>query len=228
MIVGTPLLMPPGKIVTFPDQIKTPAELASVVAAVNKLPTPAAGLTYDIVIGASMTLTQTLTVNRPVTFRGTSTSIVLSGSPSVTDGLALTSGAGGSKVRDITFSNFSGNGIKATSPSGLTITGIKVMNSGTGIYLSAVQNSLIGGTAPGAGNVLQNCSREGIYSTGICIGTQLVKNTFPGTTTKINGDGKGIDDVRPAVVRPGEPDVERPQVGVQAGVLDRQDVGRVA
>ena len=192
MIVGTPLLMPPGKIVTFPDQIKTPAELASVVAAVNKLPTPAAGLTYDIVIGASMTLTQTLTVNRPVTFRGTSTSIVLSGSPSVTDGLALTSGAGGSKVRDITFSNFSGNGIKATSPSGLTITGIKVMNSGTGIYLSAVQNSLIGGTAPGAGNVLQNCSREGIYSTGICIGTQLVKNTFPGTTTKINGDGKGI------------------------------------
>ena len=190
-IIGNPLVLG-GKTVSFGGAITTVAELNDVVNAVNSLPV-VPGSTYDILVGASMTLTQTLTVNRPVTFRGTSTSIVLSGSASVTNGLSLTSGAAGSTVRDIAFSSFSGTAVRATSLSGLTISGIKVMNSGTGINLTSVTNSLIGGTATGQGNVLQNCSREGIYATGICTNTQLVKNTFPSTTTKYNvSSSRGI------------------------------------
>jgi hypothetical protein len=190
-IIGNPLVLG-GKSVSFGGAITTVAELNDVVNAVNSLPV-VAGSTYEILVGASMTLTQTLTINRPVTFRGTSTSIVLSGSASVTNGLSLTSGAAGSTVRDIAFSNFSGTAVRATSLSGLTISGINVMNSGTGINLTSVTNSLIGGAATGQGNVLQNCSREGIYATGICTNTQLVKNTFPSTTTKYNvSSSRGI------------------------------------
>jgi len=188
-IIGNPLVLGTN-VISFGGAITTVAELNNVINAVNSLP---GGSTYEILVGASMTLTQTLTINRPVTFRGTSTSIVLSGSPSVTNGLALTSGAAGSTVRDIAFSNFSGTAVRATSLSGLTVAGIKVMNSGTGINLSSVTNSLIGGTASGQGNVLQSCSREGIYATGICTNTQLVKNTFPGTTTRYNvSSSRGI------------------------------------
>ena len=183
-IIGNPLLLAPGQTIQFGGEITTAADLNNVINAVNQLPvTP--GVTYDILVGASMTLTQTLTVTRPVTFRGTSTSIVLSGSPSVTSGLVLAGAAGGSSVRSITFSNFSGDAIRATSVSGLTITGVKAINSGTGIRLSSVTNSTIGGTSAGQGNILQNC-RTGIYATGICTNTKLVKNTFPGTTTKYN------------------------------------------
>jgi hypothetical protein len=183
-IVGNPLLLAPGKTIQFGGAITTVGDLNNVINAVNQLPaTP--GVTYDVLVGASMTLTQTLTVTRPVTFRGTSTSIVLSGSPSVTSGLVLAAGAGGSNVRNITFSNFSADAIRATSVSGLSINGVKSMNSGTGIRLSSVTSSTIGGTAAGQGNVLQNC-RTGIYAAGICTNTKLVKNTFPGTTTKYN------------------------------------------
>ena len=194
-IIGNPLLLAPGQTIQFVGAITTAADLNSVVNAVNQLPA-VAGATYDILVGASMTLTQTLTVNRPVTFRGTSSSIVLSGSPSVTNGLVFTSGAAGSTIRDIAFSSFSGNAIRAQSVSGLTVSGVTVRNSGTGIHLTNVTSSTIGGGLPGQGNVLSNCSREGIYATGICTNTRLVKNTFPGTGTAYNvSSSRGISVV---------------------------------
>ena len=195
LILGNPLLLAPGKSIQFGGAITTAADLASVVSAVNALPV-IPGSTYDILIGASMTLTQTLTVDRPVTFRGTSTSIVLSGSPSVTTGLVLNSGASGSTVRSIAFSTFTGDAVRATSLSGLTVTGVKVMNSGTGIRLTSVTKSTIGGSAAGQGNVFQNCS-VGIFATGVCSNTQLVKNTFPGTRTQYNvSSSRGITVVK--------------------------------
>jgi hypothetical protein len=194
-IIGNPLLLAPGQTIQFVGAITTAADLNSVINAVNQLPA-VAGATYDILVGASMTLTQTLTVNRPVTFRGTSSSIVLSGSPSVTNGLVFTSGAAGSTIRDIAFSSFSGNAIRAQSVSGLTVSGVTVRNSGTGIHLTNVTSSTIGGGLPGQGNVLSNCSREGIYATGICTNTRLVKNTFPGTGTAYNvSSSRGISVV---------------------------------
>jgi hypothetical protein len=190
-IVGNPLLLG-GKTVQFGGSITTPTELAAVVNAVNALPS-VPGSTYEILVGATMTLTQTLTIDRPVTFRGTSSSIVLSGSPSVTNGLVLTSGASGSTVRDIAFSNFTGTAVRAQSLSGLTVSGINVLNSGTGINLTSVSNSLIGGTGAGQGNTFTNNSREGIFATGVCLNTQLVKNSFPGTTTRYNlSSSRGI------------------------------------
>jgi hypothetical protein len=190
-IIGNPLVLG-GKVVSFGGAITSVAELNNVVNAVNSLPV-IPGSPYEILVGASMTLTQTLTISRPVIFRGTSTSVVLSGSPSVTNGLALNVGAVGSRVRDIAFANFSGSAIQATSVSGLSMTGIRVSNSGTGIRLSSVTDSTIGGTETGEGNVLSTCSREGIYATGICTNTRLVKNTFPGTGVPYNvSSSRGI------------------------------------
>ena len=190
-IIGNPLILG-GKTVQFGGAVTTPADLVAVVNAVNLLPS-VPGSTYEILVGATMTLPQTLTIDRPVTFSGTSSSIVLSGSPSVTNGLVLTSGATGSTVRDIAFSNFTGTAVRAQSLSGLTISGINVFNSGTGINLTSVTDSLVGGTGAGQGNTLTNCSREGIYATGVCLNTQLVKNSFPGTTTKYNlASSRGI------------------------------------
>jgi hypothetical protein len=190
LIIGNPLVLG-GKTVQFAT-VTTPAELVGAVNAVNLLPS-VPGSTYEIIVGATMTLTQTLTIDRPVTFRGTSSSIVLSGSPSVTSGLVLTSGASGSTVRDIAFSNFTGTAVRATSLSGLTISGINVLNSGTGVSLSSVTNSLVGGTGAGQGNTFTNNSREGIFASGVCVNTQLVKNSFPGTTTKYNlSSSRGI------------------------------------
>ena len=190
LIIGNPLVLG-GKTVQFAT-VTTPAELVGAVNAVNLLPS-VPGSTYEILVGATMTLTQTLTIDRPLTFRGTSSSIVLSGSPTVTNGLVLTSGASGSTVRDIAFSNFTGTAVRATSLSGLTISGINVLNSGTGVSLSSVTNSLVGGTGAGQGNTFTNNSREGIFATGVCLNTQLVKNSFPGTTTKYNlSSSRGI------------------------------------
>ena len=190
-IIGNPLVLG-GKTVQFGGAVTTPADLVAVVNAVNLLPS-VPGSTYEILVGATMTLPQTLTIDRPVTFRGTSSGIVLSGSPSVTNGLVLTSGATGSTVRDIAFSNFTGTAVRAQSLSGLAISGINVFNSGTGINLTSVTDSLVGGTGAGQGNTLTNCSREGIYATGVCLNTQLVKNSFPGTTAKYNlASSRGI------------------------------------
>lgn len=190
-IIGNPLVLG-DKVVSFGGAITSVAELNNVVNSVNSLPV-IPGSPYEILVGASMTLTQTLTISRPVIFRGTSTSVVLSGSPSVTNGLALNAGAVGSRVRDIAFANFSGSAIQATSVSGLSMTGIRVSNSGTGIRLSSVTDSTIGGTATGEGNVLSTCSREGIFATGICTNTRLVKNTFPGTGVPYNvSSSRGI------------------------------------
>ena len=190
-IIGNSLVLV-GKTVQFGGAVTTPADLVAVVNAVNLLPS-VPGSTYEILVGATMTLPQTLTIDRPVTFRGTSSGIVLSGSPSVTNGLVLTSGATGSTVRDIAFSNFTGTAVRAQSLSGLAISGINVFNSGTGINLTSVTDSLVGGTGAGQGNTLTNCSREGIYATGVCLNTQLVKNSFPGTTAKYNlASSRGI------------------------------------
>jgi hypothetical protein len=52
---------------------------------------------------------------------------------------------------------------------------------------------VVGGTGAGQGNTFTNNSREGIFATGVCLNTQLVKNSFPGTTTKYNlSSSRGI------------------------------------
>jgi hypothetical protein len=207
-IVGSPTLLPAGQGIQVGGAITNPAELNAAVATINSLPI-IPGANYEILVSASMTLTQQLTMSRPVTFRGTSQSIVLSGSPSVVNGLVLDSGASGSVIRDLAFSSFSGDAIRLTSAASTSITGIRVSNSGnglaitgtsanvvvqgntfdrnqTGVSLVSATGALIGGLNPGQGNVISNAVRQGVFASGFCNGSQVVKNSFPGTATPYN------------------------------------------
>ena len=207
-IVGNPTLLPPGKGIQVGGAITNPADLNTAVATINSLPV-IPGANYEILVAASMTLTQQLVMSRPVTFRGTSQSIVLSGSPSVVNGLLLDSGASGSLIRDLAFSSFSGDAIRLTSVASTSITGIRVSNSGnglaisgtsantvaqgntfdrnqTGVSLVSATGALIGGMNAGQGNVISNAVRQGVFASGFCNGSQVVKNSFPGTATPYN------------------------------------------
>jgi hypothetical protein len=207
-IVGNPTLLPAGKGIQVGGAITNPADLNAAVATINSLPI-IPGANYEILVAASMTLTQQLSMSRPVTLRGTSQSIVLSGSPSVVNGLLLDSGASGSSVRDLAFSSFSGDAIRLTSAASTSITGIRVSNSGnglaisgtsastvvqgntfdrnqTGVSLVSATGALIGGMNPGQGNVISSAVRQGVFASGFCNGSQVVKNSFPGTATPYN------------------------------------------
>jgi hypothetical protein len=207
-IIGNPILLPPGKGIQVGGAITTPAELNAAISTINSL-APIPGGTYEILVASSMTLTQSLAVNRPITFRGTSQSIVLSGSSGVTNGLLLDSGASGSVIRDIAFSSFSGDAIRLTSATGITIKGIQANNSGnglsingtstntvvqgntfdrnqTGVSLVSATGALVGGMNAGQGNVISSAVRQGVFASGFCTGSQVVKNTFPGTATPYN------------------------------------------
>jgi hypothetical protein len=206
--LGNPILLPPGQGIQVGGAITTPAELNAAISTINSL-TPIPGSTYEILVASSMTLTQQLSVSRPVTFRGTSQNIVLSGNSSVTNGLLLDSGASGSTIRDIAFSSFSGDAIRLTSATGVTIKGIQANNSGnglsitgastntvvqgntfdrnqTGVSLISATGALVGGAATGQGNVISSEVRQGVFASGFCTGSQVVKNTFPGTATPYN------------------------------------------
>lgn len=207
-IVGNPILLPPGKGIQVGGAITNPADLNAAIATINSLPI-IPGSNYEILVAASMTLTQQLSVSRPVTFRGTSQSIVLSGSAGVTNGLLLDSGASGSTIRDIAFSSFSGDAIRLTSVASTSIMGIRVSNSGnglaisgastntvvqgntfdrdqTGVSLISATGALVGGAATGQGNVISSAVRQGVFASGFCNGSQVVKNSFPGTATPYN------------------------------------------
>ena len=207
-IVGNPTLLPAGKGIQVGGAITNPADLNTAVATINSLPV-IPGANYEILVAASMTLTQQLAMSRPVTFRGTSQSIVLSGSSSVVNGLLLDSGASGSVIRDLAFSSFSGDAIRLTSAASSSITGIRVSNSGnglaitgtsantvvqgntfdrnqTGVSLVSATGALIGGMNAGQGNVISNAVRQGVFASGFCNGSQVVKNSFPGTATPYN------------------------------------------
>jgi len=207
-IVGNPILRPPGTGIQVGGAITTPAELNAAVSTLNSLPA-SPGPTYEIFVASNMTLTQQLAVSRPVIFRGASQSTVVSGSSGVTNGLLLDSGASGSVIRDIAFSSFSGDAIRLTSATGITIKGIQANNSGnglsitgastntvvqgntfdrnqTGVSLVSAAGALIGGAATGQGNVISSAVRQGVFASGFCTGSQVVKNTFPGTATPYN------------------------------------------
>ena len=207
-IVGNPILLPPGTRIQVGGAITTPAELNAAVSTLNSLPA-SPGPTYEIFVASNMTLTQQLAVSRPVIFRGASQSTVVSGSSGVTNGLLLDSGASGSVIRDIAFSSFSGDAIRLTSATGITIKGIQANNSGnglsitgastntvvqgntfdrnqTGVSLVSATGALIGGAATGQGNVISSAVRQGVFASGFCTGSQVVKNTSPGTATPYN------------------------------------------
>jgi len=141
-IVGNPFLLPPGAGSQVGGAITTPAELNAAVSTLNSLPA-SPGPTYEIFVASNMTLTQQLAVSRPVIFRGASQSTVVSGSSGVTNGLLLDSRASGSVIRDIAFSSFSGDAIRLTSATGITIKGIQANNSGNGLSITGASTNTV-------------------------------------------------------------------------------------
>ncbi|MFZ4638510.1 MAG: beta strand repeat-containing protein, partial [Pirellulales bacterium] len=207
-IVGTPVILPTGTSIQVGGAVTTASQLNDAVATVNAQ-SAIAGATYEILVTQSIGLTQSLSFLRPVTLRGTSKSVIMSGSPSVTSGLLLGSGASGSAVKDITFSGFSGDAIRLTSATGITISAVRLSNSGnglamsgastgtvvqgsifnrnaTGISLTSVTGALIGGQSTGQPNTISNSARDGVFATGFCTGTKIVKNVLSGNANNYN------------------------------------------
>jgi hypothetical protein len=209
-IVAPSVLLAPGKTIQVGDalNVTSAAALDAVISSINALPvTP--GARYEIRITASFPLTQTLTINRPVSLSGTSTAIVLTGSPAVRTGLALGATASGSIVRNIAFANFADTAIRLTNNTGTSITGVTIRDSGTGltvngtstgttvrtntfnrnatgIRLNSATGVIIGGSAAGQGNTIANSSQQGVFAQGFCTNSRVVKNSFPGTRTPFN------------------------------------------
>ena len=214
-ISGKPILGN-GQGIRVGNNVTTASQLNQAVATVNAL-SPVSGSVYEIVVAGSMQLTQTLTINRPVLLRGTSTAIVLSGSPAVTQGLILGSdgvgSASGSQISSLAFSGFGGIGIQLNAVPRVAINGVIVTGTGkgTGAGLSITGNSAgttvqgstfasnpygiqllsatgatIGGTAAGQQNRVTAAAKAGVFASGFCTGTSVIKTVFLQTPTPYN------------------------------------------
>ncbi len=118
------------------------------------------------------------------------------------DGLVLTSG--GNIVRGLVLHGFA-TGIRVAGPGGNVIAGNFLGpdaagtaargNSEAGIYVSSAGN-VIGGAAPGSGNVISGNAGSGIWLAGVNAVSNLVQGNLIGTAT--NGTsalGNGLDGV---------------------------------
>ena len=192
--------------------VATTPELNAAIAAVNSLPA-ISGSAYEIIVTASMSLTQTLTVNRPVNLRGTSTNIVLSGSPAVVNGLTVNAGASGSRISNLAFSGFSGTGIQFNAAQRSSLTGVRVTGTTTGtgtgflitgsstgtvvhgnvfannpfgIKIVSATGATIGGTVAGHRNSISGAARAGVFASGFCTGSSVIRTIFSATPVRYN------------------------------------------
>jgi nitrous oxidase accessory protein NosD len=108
-------------------------------------------------------------------------------------------------VRSIAFSGFADDAIRLNSTQNATINGVTVRNSGfgltlngastgtkvqgnvfdrntTGVRLLSATGALVGGSAAGQGNTISN-ARVGVFASGFCTRSQVVKNRITGTLT---------------------------------------------
>ena len=197
--------------------VATTPELNAAVAAVNSLPA-ISGSAYEIIVTANMSLTQTLTFNRPVDLHGTSANIVLSGSPAVVNGLVVNAGASGSRISSLAFSGFSGTGIQFNAAQRTSLTGVSVTGTTTGtgtgllitgnstgtvVYGSIFANNpygikivsatgaTIGGTVASQRNSISGAARAGVFASGYCTNSSVVKTVFVNvpTANKYNVSG---------------------------------------
>ena len=144
---------------------------------------------------------------------GNRPAIILNGNNLSADGLVLSGTADGSIIRGLVIRNFSGDGIEIQAGSqNNTIAGNYIgrlntdgtagaagtQNDGHGIYILG-SNTIIGGTTPGAGNVVSGNSDTGIEiegstSTGNRIEGNIIGLNAAGTAAIGNLDGVIIED----------------------------------
>jgi len=196
--------------------ITTTQQLIDAVNQANSLPI-IPGFTYEIIVGADLTLTQPLQFSRPVMLRGRASGIRLTGSATAANGVSLDAGASGSRIRDLVFQNFTGTAVSLSNARNVAINDVWVLNSGIGlaiqdtstgtsvqgsrfigtgtaINLNAAQGAVIGGTQPG--NVISG-SGTGVFAAGFCTGsviTGLVFDTSPATIAPFNiGSARNLE-----------------------------------
>ena len=200
-----PTIIGNGQNILVGGNVTTTDGLNAAVVTVNSLPA-ITGSTYEIVVAANLSLSQTLIFNRPVYLRGTSASITLSGSPVVTNGLVLNEAASGSRISSLAFRGFSGTGIQLNSAQRVAISGITVVGTGTGtgtglaltgtsigttvlgstfannpfgIRLTSATGATIGGRLAGQRNTISGAARAGVFASGFCTGSSVIKTAFP-------------------------------------------------
>ena len=210
-IVGSPVLVNSAFTINVGGTVTTTDQLNQAVATVNTLPT-IVGSTYEIVIGANLVLTQTIVADRPMTLKGSSPAITLSGSATATTGLVINAGGSGSRINSLAFSGFSGTALQMTAAQRVAISGVTFNSSNYGlaisgastgstvrgntfnscpnaIVLSSATGVTIGGTAAGLSNRINSSARAGVFATGFCTGSSVIKTVFATTRVPYNVSG---------------------------------------
>jgi len=210
-----------GKTLQVGGTVTTVAALNSAVSQVNSLPT-ITGSPYEILVGATIALSQTLSFSRPVSLRGTSTAVALTGSAAVTNGVVIGATATGSRIASLAFSGFGGTAIQLNSVTGAAISGVKVtgingtttgvgfggtstgttlrgsqfINCGNAISIVAATGLTVGGTAAGQPNTVTSAAKAGVFASGICTGSSVIKTGFVTTKQPYNvGAARGLSIV---------------------------------
>lgn len=149
----------------------------------------------------------------PATIRGV-------GAAAAGSGLRLAAGASGSQLTNLVFQGFAGTGIEFTGVQRALVQGVTVIGGTTGISVAGVstgtrilgntlrnqQTGLViqsasrltfGGRAAGQANRIENASREAVFATGFCTGTQLIKTQYVGGSSQIvQRNARGLRVVR--------------------------------
>ena len=205
--IVAPTIMGNGQNIAVGGNITSTAELDSAVAAINTLPV-VSGSTYEIVIGANLSLDQTLVINRPVAMRGYNGMFTLTAGSGVTNGVVINTNAAGSRITSLAFNGFSGTGIQIQAARNVTISGITVIGTRTGtgtgleingvstgttvrgstftnnpfgIRLTSATGATIGGTLAGQRNTISGAARAGVFASGFCTGSSVIRTVFPRT-----------------------------------------------
>ena len=204
-ISGSPILVNSTYTINVGGVITTTDQLNQAVATVNTMPT-IVGSTYEILVGANLVLSQTIVANRPMTLRGTSGAITLNGSATATTGMTVNAGGSGSRITSLAFSGFSGTGVQLNAAQNVAVSGVTVNYSGYGlsvsgastgstvrgnvfnfcpnaIVLTSATGVTIGGTAAGQPNRINSSARAGVFATGFCTGSSVIKTVFLQTPT---------------------------------------------
>ena len=205
--IVAPTIIGNGQNIAVGGNITSTAELDSAVAAINTLPV-VSGSTYEIVIGANLSLDQTLVINRPVAMRGYNGMFTLTAGSGVTNGVVINTNAAGSRITSLAFNGFSGTGIQIQAARNVTISGITVIGTRTGtgtgleingvstgttvrgstftnnpfgIRLTSATGATIGGTLAGQRNTISGAARAGVFASGFCTGSSVIRTVFPRT-----------------------------------------------
>ena len=199
-----------GQVPSGPISVASGEALIGAIDVVNSL--PVTGTVYEIIVTAPVTLSRTLTFTNAIALSGSGAGIVIDGGGSVAQGVVLGSTASGSRISNLAFANFTGTAVTVNGAQNVSIQGLTVANSATGllingivtgttvqgstfrnvqtgIQLTGAQRATIGGTASSQRNRIEGAARAGVLATGFCTGTKIIGTTFsanPRTRTQFD------------------------------------------